>query len=77
MSYTHGMHQENNPEFRRLAKEDFDKADRGQPIPEDNAARAGGQVCGLCGLVIDANADVRRRSDGEWVHETCPPDPDR
>jgi hypothetical protein len=39
---------------------------------DDNEAHAPGMVCGLCGVVITAGQDVRRRADGTWVHEFCP-----
>lgn len=39
---------------------------------DDNEAHAPGVVCGLCGTVITAGQDVRRRADGEWVHDVCP-----
>ena len=42
--------------------------------PEDNEARAPGQVCGRCGAVITAGQDARLRADGRWVHEVCPVD---
>jgi hypothetical protein len=40
--------------------------------PEDNEARAPGQVCAKCGAVIIAGQDARLRGDGRWVHEVCP-----
>ena len=40
--------------------------------PESNEAHATGQVCERCGQVITAVQDVRRRPDGQWVHEECP-----
>jgi hypothetical protein len=42
--------------------------------PEDNEARAPGQVCERCGAVITAGQDARLRADGRWVHEVCPVD---
>jgi hypothetical protein len=39
---------------------------------EDHELHAAGQVCARCGKVIEAGQDVRRRSDGRWLHETCP-----
>ena len=39
---------------------------------DDNEAHAPGMVCGLCGTVITAGQDARRRADGEWIHEFCP-----
>jgi len=39
---------------------------------DDNEAHAPGVACGHCGAVITAGQDVRRRVDGEWVHEVCP-----
>jgi hypothetical protein len=43
--------------------------------PEENEARAPGQLCARCGAVITAGQDARLRADGRWVHEVCPPDP--
>jgi len=40
--------------------------------PEENEARAAGQVCGRCGAVIRAGQGVRLREDGSWVHLECP-----
>lgn len=42
--------------------------------PEANEAHAPGQVCARCGAVIVAGQDARRRPDGRWMHEVCPPD---
>jgi hypothetical protein len=42
--------------------------------PEANEAHAPGQVCARCGKVITASQDARRRPDGHWIHEVCPPD---
>ena len=42
------------------------------PEYDDNEEYAVGQVCGRCGMVITAGQETRRRSDGRWVHETCP-----
>jgi hypothetical protein len=39
---------------------------------DDNEAHAEGMVCGRCGAVITIGQDVRRRADGEWVHDVCP-----
>jgi hypothetical protein len=39
---------------------------------DTNAATAPGKVCGLCGALIKANQEARRRVDGEWIHEECP-----
>jgi hypothetical protein len=39
---------------------------------DDNEAHAPGTVCVHCGAVITAGQDVRRRADGQWVHELCP-----
>ena len=40
---------------------------------ESNEAHAPGQVCERCGQVITDGQDARRRLDGQWVHEECPP----
>jgi hypothetical protein len=39
---------------------------------DDNEAHATGKVCALCGAVIAAGEDSRRRADGRWVHDACP-----
>jgi hypothetical protein len=39
---------------------------------DDNEAHAPGRVCEVCGQVIAPGQDVRRRADGEWMHEVCP-----
>jgi hypothetical protein len=39
---------------------------------DDNELHAAGQTCARCGQVIEAGQDVRRRVDGQWVHEVCP-----
>jgi len=39
---------------------------------DDNEAHAPGMVCVHCEAVITAGQDVRRRADGQWVHELCP-----
>jgi hypothetical protein len=56
--------------------EEHDREDRELAYldPEDNEARAPGQVCARCGAVITAGQDVRLRADGRWIHEVCPPD---
>jgi hypothetical protein len=38
----------------------------------DNEAHAPGRKCARCGREIQAGEDVRRRADGQWVHEECP-----
>lgn len=38
----------------------------------DNEGHAPGKVCELCGAVSTAGQDVRRRADGQWMHEVCP-----
>ncbi len=39
----------------------------------ENEAHAPGRACERCGAVITSGQDVRRRADGEWMHEVCPP----
>jgi hypothetical protein len=46
--------------------------DRNGALDADNEAHAAGKVCGRCGAVITADQEVRRRADGQWVHEACP-----
>ena len=47
-------------------------ADEASSALDDNEAHAAGMVCALCGAVITAGQDVRRRADGQWVHDVCP-----
>ena len=46
--------------------------DQESALDTDNEAHAAGQVCDVCGAVITAGQDVRRRADGEWIHDICP-----
>jgi hypothetical protein len=46
--------------------------DEGGLVVDDNEAHAPGKVCVHCGAVITGGQDVRRRADGQWVHEVCP-----
>jgi hypothetical protein len=39
---------------------------------EDNELHGAGKVCARCGAEIIPGQDVRRRLDGQWVHEICP-----
>lgn len=64
---------EDAPE-REIAEHDREERELAYLDPEDNEARAPGQVCARCGAGITASQDARRRSDGRWVHEVCPPD---
>jgi hypothetical protein len=64
---------EDAPE-REIAERDREDRELAYLDPEDNEARAPGQVCGRCGQVITAAQDVRLRADGRWVHEVCPED---
>ncbi len=40
---------------------------------DDNELHAPGEVCAKCGAEITPGQDVRRRLDGQWIHEICPP----
>jgi hypothetical protein len=55
---------------RRREDEEFTYLD-----VDGNEAHAAGQVCELCGGVIAPDQDARRRLDGRWMHESCPPVP--
>jgi hypothetical protein len=46
--------------------------DENDPTWSDNEAHAPGKVCVPCGAVIMPGQDVRRRADGQWMHEICP-----
>jgi hypothetical protein len=39
---------------------------------DDNELQAPGEVCARCGAAIAPGQDVRRRLDGQWIHEICP-----
>lgn len=54
-------------EHADLSEQDRDRRTRG-----DNEAHAPGKVCERCGSVFAPGQDVRRKTDGEWVHEVCP-----
>lgn len=58
---------------RQVAEHEIEDEEVDYLDPEDNEAHAPGQVCPRCGAVIDAGQDARRRPDGQWVHEVCPP----
>jgi hypothetical protein len=60
---------EEEQEFREREREDEEV---NFLDPESNEAHAAGQVCERCGQVITSVQDVRRRPDGQWVHEECP-----
>jgi len=64
---------EDAPE-REVKERDREDRELAYLDPEDNEARAPGQVCARCGAVITADQDVRLRADGRWVHEVCPTD---
>ena len=75
-----------SPDFGGREIEEGLAEDLGAPPPEhtvdhqdatgsgwdDNEAHAAGKVCALCGALITAGQDVRRRVGGEWVHDVCP-----
>jgi hypothetical protein len=49
---------------------------RDRQVELDNAARAPGRICELCGTVITASQDARLEPDGRWIHESCPVPPE-
>ena len=59
---------------REIAEHDREDRELAYLDPEANEAHAPGQVCARCGAVIIAGQDVRKRADGRWLHEVCPPD---
>jgi len=59
---------------REIVEHDREEQEVEYLEPDDNEAHAPGQVCARCGRVITANQDARRRPDGQWIHEVCPPD---
>jgi hypothetical protein len=40
---------------------------------DDNEAAAPGETCARCGNQLQPGDEARRRADGRWVHEVCPP----
>lgn len=38
-----------------------------------NRLRADGETCGRCGRLLTPRQDIRRRTSGDLVHESCPP----
>jgi hypothetical protein len=58
---------------REIEEQDRAERESADLEPEDNEARAPGEVCARCGAVITADQDVRRLPDGTWMHEVCPP----
>ena len=60
-------------ESLRYRDEREDERERNPDGPtDDNAATAPGKICERCGELITARQDVRRRVNGEWIHEACP-----
>ena len=64
---------EDAPE-REIREHDREDQELAYLDPEDNEARAPGQVCARCGAVITSGQDVRLQANGRWVHEVCPRD---
>lgn len=50
---------------------DFARTDRGDV--DDHWSRAVGEPCGKCTAELTSRDFVRRRQDGTWIHEACPP----
>ena len=47
-------------------------ADEDSSAWSGNEAHAPGKMCAVCGAVITSGQEVRRRADGQWMHEVCP-----
>ena len=47
-------------------------ADEDSSAWSGNEAHAPGKKCAVCGAVITSGQEVRRRADGQWMHEVCP-----
>jgi hypothetical protein len=63
---------EDAPE-REVAEREREDRETAYLDPESNEAQAPGQVCARCGRVMERGQDARRRADGRWMHEVCPP----
>lgn len=60
-------------ESERHREDRQDDRERNQDgLVDDNAATAPGKICELCGELISARQEARRRVNGEWIHEACP-----
>jgi hypothetical protein len=57
-----------HPEEHSESHEQLDSLVQG-----DHEAHAPGSTCVLCGAVVRPGENVRRRADGSWMHEVCPP----
>ncbi len=55
------------PEEHQPGPDEFTTA-----LLDDNEAHAPGGICARCGREIEPGDDVRRRADGNWIHEVCP-----
>lgn len=49
--------------------------DPGLPMSAAPGADPAGAACARCTEEILAGQPARRRLNGEWIHETCPPQP--
>ena len=68
-----GLAEDEDSAEREIAEHDREERELASRPLEDNEAHAAGQICARCGAVVTASQDVRRRADGRWVHEVCPP----
>lgn len=68
-----GLAEDEDSSEREIAEHDRQERELVSRPLEDNEAHAAGQVCARCGVVVTVSQDVRRRADGRWVHEVCPP----
>jgi hypothetical protein len=50
---------------------DFARNDRGDA--DDHWSRSDGEACARCDAELTPRDFIRRRADGTWVHESCPP----
>jgi hypothetical protein len=57
----------------RVEHQAIDHHDEESSLWSSNEAHPPGNACQRCGAVITPGQDVRRRADGTWVHEVCPP----
>ena len=68
-----GLAEDEDSAEREIAEHDREERELASRPLEDNEAHAAGQICARCGAVVTVSQDVRRRADGRWVHEVCPP----
>lgn len=69
----HGVSESPTQQGAERANRDGHREDLTLDMNENQLRRGAGQVCPLCHQLIALGQDVRRRIDGTYQHEVCPP----